>query len=55
MINNNICETCDKVAVCKIYDLLYKFSDEAKKPLGVNITIDRCLNYEYEDEGNEKV
>ena len=37
MINNYMCEQCDKAAVCKIMDILAKFSDDAKKPLGVDI------------------
>jgi len=42
MIKNYICETCDKVAVCKVNDILARFHEEAKKDLGVNITIDSC-------------
>ena len=49
MINNFICEHCDKAAVCKVKDILEKFSEGAKKPLGVNITIDRCYNYASDD------
>jgi len=46
MINNFLCIKCDKQAVCKIYDILAKFDEEAKKPLGVDITIDSCANFE---------
>lgn len=56
MINNNLCLTCDKAAVCKIFDILVKFDGEAKKPLGVDLTINSCLNFEddsAENEGNE--
>lgn len=60
MIQNYLCRTCDKKAVCKIADILLKFDEDAKKPLGVNLTINKCLNYEYEegsdvinDEGND--
>ena len=49
MITNNLCPTCDKSAVCKIYDILAKFDSEAKKPLGVDLTIDSCLNFEADD------
>lgn len=45
MINNHICIGCDKYEVCKIADIIAKFSDDAKKPLGVDITIDNCANY----------
>jgi hypothetical protein len=41
-----MCSNCDKVAVCKIVDNLAKFDIDAKKQLGVNITIDRCDNFE---------
>ena len=45
MINNFLCEYCDKNAVCKVMDILSKFGEEARKPLGVNITMDSCANY----------
>lgn len=56
MINNNLCVKCDKAAVYKIFDILAKFDEEAKKPLGVDLTINSCLNFEddtAENEGNE--
>ncbi len=53
MINNNLCITCEKAAVCKIYDILAKFDEEAKKQLGVDITIDSCSNFEAEELINE--
>ena len=55
MINNNLCIKYDKSAVCKIYDILAKFDEEAKKPLGVDITMDACSNFEIDEttEGNE--
>lgn len=46
MLNNKLCEKCGKAAVCKNTDLLYKFDESAKKPLGIDITIDKCENYE---------
>jgi len=45
MINNFLCETCDKNAVCKVTDILYKFHEDNKKSLGVAITVDSCANY----------
>lgn len=45
MVSNNICEECDKAEVCKIRDILLKFDKDAKKPLGVDITIDDCINH----------
>ena len=53
MINNNYCEHCNHAEVCKIMDILNKFHEDAKKPLGVNITMDQCSNYE--SDSNEKV
>jgi hypothetical protein len=46
MINNYLCEKCGHAEVCKIMDILAKFHEDAKKPLGVNITMDQCSNYE---------
>ena len=50
MINNFMCSNCDKVAVCKVYDTLAKFDVEAKKPLGVDITMNKCINYSADSE-----
>lgn len=44
MINKCLCEECSKSEVCKIKDILYKFSEENKKDLGVDITMDSCSN-----------
>lgn len=51
MINNYLCESCKKSEVCRIKDILSKFSEDAKKPLGVDITMDQCANFE--DESSE--
>ena len=45
MINNFMCQVCDKIPVCKVHDLLYKFHEDNKKSLGVEITMNRCSNY----------
>lgn len=45
MIKNNICENCNHLLVCKIADKLQPFSDDAKKDLGVTITINECKEY----------
>ena len=45
MIENYLCENCNKNAVCKVKDILDKFHEDSKKSLGVDITIDRCVNY----------
>ena len=53
MINQFLCIKCDKQAVCKIYDILTKFDEDAKKPLGVDITIDSCANFEADEVNGE--
>lgn len=45
IITNKICENCQSWDVCKIADILYKFDEDAKRYLGVDITIDNCRNY----------
>jgi len=54
MINNYLCEKCDHREVCKIMDIISKFHEDAKKPLGVNITMDRCDNYELESDSDNE-
>ena len=56
MISNYLCEKCGHKEVCKVMDIISKFDEDAKKPLGVNITIDQCSNFEKESdsEGNEE-
>lgn len=49
MITNNMCDKCSKAKVCKIADILAKFSSEAKKPLGVDIEMIACQNCEVKD------
>lgn len=46
MINNNYCESCRKAAVCRNRDILAKFDKDAKKQLGIDITMDNCDNFE---------
>ena len=45
MIKNNICENCNHLLICKINDKLAVFSEDAKKDLGVTITIENCQEY----------
>lgn len=52
MVSNYLCKKCGHSEVCKIVDNLAKFDIDAKKQLGVNITIDRCDNFE--DDSEEK-
>lgn len=49
MIRNYMCEHCDKAAVCKIADIIAKFSEDTRTPLGVDIAIERCVNYQSDD------
>lgn len=45
-ISNNMCEKCDHSLVCEICNKkISVFSEKAKNPLGVDITIDSCQNY----------
>lgn len=49
MINNFMCTKCTKEPVCKILTIIEKFDEDAKKPLGVDITIDSCLHFEADE------
>lgn len=53
IIINKICENCQSWDVCKIADILYKFDEDAKRNLGVDITIDNCSNYIPVEENQE--
>ena len=46
MVNNFLCSACSKEPICKIVDLIFKFHEEAKKPLGVNLTMNSCSHYD---------
>lgn len=46
MVNQYKCLSCGHSEVCKIMDIIAKFDAEAKKPLGVDITMDQCSNFE---------
>lgn len=46
MISNYICDQCSKREVCRIHDILCKFDADAKKQLGVDITMDECINFD---------
>lgn len=56
MITNKICENCQSFDVCKVADIIYKFDKNAKKSLGVDITMDSCEHFlptDEEDAGDE--
>lgn len=45
-INNCICDSCDHVLVCENYKKkILVFSDDAKTQLGIDITMNSCINY----------
>lgn len=44
-ILNNICENCDHSGICKVEDKIVVFSEDAKKPLGVDVEIKECQNF----------
>lgn len=46
MINNKICDSCKKAEVCSNLTILNKFDEEAKRQLGVDITIDECIHFD---------
>ena len=54
-IKNFQCQSCGKTTVCKIYDIIAKFSEEAKKPLGVDLQLLSCENYEGSGEVYDEV
>lgn len=45
-IKNFQCKSCSHYYVCKIADQISKFSEDAKKPLGVDIKILKCDEYD---------
>lgn len=46
MINNYLCESCEHSSFCKYKDFVEKFSEDAKKPMGIDIEILQCSSYE---------
>lgn len=45
-IENNICLECNHEGLCKVQDKIVVFDKDAKKPLGVDIEIKECKNFE---------
>jgi len=43
---NNICEKCGHAHLCVFKQNLDKFSNEAKRPLGIDIEIKSCSSFE---------
>ena len=49
MIKNNLCESCVHISMCKYKDFAQKFSEDAKKPMGIDIEILQCSSYEKDE------
>ena len=43
---NNICETCGHSHLCVYKQNIDKFTDDAKKPMGIDIEIKKCSSFE---------
>ncbi len=48
MVKDMFCDSCKKNSVCKNLDILMKFDETAKKQLGIDITMDKCENFDEE-------
>lgn len=46
MIKNNQCSTCLHCLICNKKNIIDKFDDDNKKFIGVDITMDKCRDYE---------
>jgi hypothetical protein len=47
MIKNYQCKVCNHSQVCDMYEKKISiFSIDAKKQLGIDITMDKCLNFD---------
>lgn len=44
-VQNDICQNCNHLVVCKVTDKLDSFRADGKKDLGVTITINECAEY----------
>ena len=44
-VENFICHDCQCENVCLVKKILLKFDEEAKTPLGLDLTIDNCENF----------
>lgn len=49
MIRNNLCDECWHQYVCDKLKTLAKFKDEEKSYIGVDITIDKCIDFSAPD------
>lgn len=44
-IVNYQCDNCNNLYICKWTDLLNKFSEDAKRPIGVTIEVKHCKEF----------
>ncbi len=49
MIENYICLNCKKFTICKWVNVIDKFDEEKKNPVGVTIEIKNCVEFEEEE------
>lgn len=54
MVKDFLCESCNHYFVCKISNNIEKFSDEVKNPLGVDIKMISCKEYDGTGEIRDK-
>ena len=45
MIKNYICENCTHFTVCADKKALVPFHEDSKKPVGIEITVNNCLEF----------
>lgn len=45
MIDNYMCDKCEHLSVCKKADILDKFNEDSKKYIGIDITMESCINF----------
>lgn len=50
MINNFMCDKCTHLMVCEKLKILMKLHEDAKKDLGITLTMDDCMDYCGHDE-----
>lgn len=46
LIENYICKSCNHYMVCEKTKAILKFDEDTKKPLGVDIKIENCIDFE---------
>lgn len=54
MINNFMCERCDHYTVCEKLKPLTKFHESAKKDLMITLTMESCVDFAPDGDGDDK-